>query len=1124
MNQILTRVESLGRQIRDHQDDQDKYERFRLELDASESAVRRIESELSQTRERFERVRLLLQAWEDWIALGDSRERLKRIPEIDSFPEDGVKRLDAWSAERRSFRDQVKETASAREEEQRKLAAVETDEALLSAADDIRRLDRRLNLHEQGRQKFSSLQTERELDEQTLAGMLSQLGEEWDEDKLRTFDLSVPVREEMDDCCRAFEQAKADVRQRQLEWDQEKKQHKEARQLVDDLQSQLEKLPRPSETFDAEGVRKLQLGRESYERASRDFPGVERQCKTRLDHLDDTLRKLGPNWDEHRLRRFDTSLAVQKEVSAHQQRLSESRSVQKDAVRRADESRQAVVDAEADLVRAEEVLSALPEPELTDETALAQRRHALRTLRSQLNDTERKKARLDLLEERKRGLHSRIPWWIVIANLVLGIASLLGFGIGGGEWIYGTIVIGFFLVAAGLLAIARRMSTPEGEKTPAEQPDEAKRLADRHEELAQEMADLREELDGLESRLQKDAEAAGFDDVPEWRAVEETEADIERHVETLQRRRPAEQKRDDARENLSKAKQAMSRAQGAATETTNVLHEIQEQWRQWLAAAGLPETLTPEDASNVLARLDAAREQLKAIESDRERIDQMKGAIREYEDQVKSVATTCRLDGEIPREAGEAVDLLVVKLHDHERRRSDVAGAARRLQDAQERAAPAQSEVDKAGQLHRQAVDAAQQCRQQWTKLLERLGLRTSLAVESAPQMLQSIERAHDQLVKVEKLRKGEENSRRSLEDYCREVRTVAMAAGRPEPPDEELPKAVSSLAAELDEAEESRRDAQNLEERISGHRNRLEVLQNNIDDRQREIDELLQAAGATDEEAFRRRAADFETRRQTRDQMRQLATRLRKIAGGGDALELLDKELERATPEGLNAEQIKLDETIKKKNKEQTAAARERGRLEAELEQLESSEELSRLRIEEQAGRAEFATAADQWSVLKIAAHLVDRAREKYERERRPAVLKEAERYFALFTGGNYNGIRAPLGGDHRIIVMAPDGSTKEIDHLSRGTAEQLYLSLRFGFVREFVRRSEPLPLVFDDILVNFDPGRARAAAEAMLDLSKSLQMLLFTCHPATVDLMKDIDNNIPVYGLKNGRLSDVD
>jgi uncharacterized protein YhaN len=62
---------------------------------------------------------------------------------------------------------------------------------------------------------------------------------------------------------------------------------------------------------------------------------------------------------------------------------------------------------------------------------------------------------------------------------------------------------------------------------------------------------------------------------------------------------------------------------------------------------------------------------------------------------------------------------------------------------------------------------------------------------------------------------------------------------------------------------------------------------------------------------------------------------------------------------------------------------------------------------------------------------------------------------------------------------------------------------------------------LVFDDILVNFDPSRARSTAEAIFELSKSLQIILFTCHPTTVALIKEAESSIPIYALKDGHFT---
>ena len=42
------------------------------------------------------------------------------------------------------------------------------------------------------------------------------------------------------------------------------------------------------------------------------------------------------------------------------------------------------------------------------------------------------------------------------------------------------------------------------------------------------------------------------------------------------------------------------------------------------------------------------------------------------------------------------------------------------------------------------------------------------------------------------------------------------------------------------------------------------------------------------------------------------------------------------------------------------------------------------------------------------------------------------------------------------------------------------------------------------DDILVNFDPERASEAAIAIAELANDNQVIVFTCHPQTADLLK--------------------
>jgi len=97
------------------------------------------------------------------------------------------------------------------------------------------------------------------------------------------------------------------------------------------------------------------------------------------------------------------------------------------------------------------------------------------------------------------------------------------------------------------------------------------------------------------------------------------------------------------------------------------------------------------------------------------------------------------------------------------------------------------------------------------------------------------------------------------------------------------------------------------------------------------------------------------------------------------------------------------------------------------------------------------------------------------------------------------------PLDGTE-IQVERADGFRLSPQLLSRGTAEQLYLAMRLALVREYANHVEPLPVVFDDIFVNFDPDRARSSMRAIRELCTTHQVLLFTCHPHLVKVAQEI------------------
>jgi uncharacterized protein YhaN len=84
--------------------------------------------------------------------------------------------------------------------------------------------------------------------------------------------------------------------------------------------------------------------------------------------------------------------------------------------------------------------------------------------------------------------------------------------------------------------------------------------------------------------------------------------------------------------------------------------------------------------------------------------------------------------------------------------------------------------------------------------------------------------------------------------------------------------------------------------------------------------------------------------------------------------------------------------------------------------------------------------------------------------------------------------------------LLAETTGKDKEPAQLSGGTREQLYLAIRLAYARHYCRENEPLPLVMDDVLVNFDDERSDAALHVLIELGQDIQIIFLTCHEDTI------------------------
>ena len=198
-----------------------------------------------------------------------------------------------------------------------------------------------------------------------------------------------------------------------------------------------------------------------------------------------------------------------------------------------------------------------------------------------------------------------------------------------------------------------------------------------------------------------------------------------------------------------------------------------------------------------------------------------------------------------------------------------------------------------------------------------------------------------------------------------------------------------------------------------------------------------------------------------------------------------------------LEREQKNVEGDLKKHHEEL-------GGLKQEIKLLESSRESQARYFQKAHVATDIYRAAEEWFALQIEEESVMEMRRQFEKENISGTLTTASSYLHRISSGRYHKIWAPLGEDF-LCVDDEYGRTFRVEQLSGGTREQLFLALRFALVREFGRRGVELPVVMDDLFVNFDEERTEAAMDCLIEIAgEGQQVLFFTCHQHLAELFQ--------------------
>lgn len=1108
INVLLTTLESVKEELRSLPDDPEKYHRLCQDLDDQLRRSQEVAEALAGWELELRWIERLEQAWPTWVAFREVDHRLAQLSEPRPFPEDGLRRFEDLARDKRDLQAKLQVANERWEKLQRRFDSYEVDSRLLEMGERILRLAGRRSEWEQLRQELpAALRLEAELEAQ-LQRELRDLGSEWSAERLQRVDTSQSTRNRILAHLEALDQASQQLALAQQREEEARHRAEIARTAHQVRLQEAEGTPPPDASLAAVDPKALTEALGLWRTAVEHQRNAEREAQQAQQSVNEAMARLGSDWDEARVARvrpdreaieFVRSFRARSEELEKRHRDQETVGVGLEERRAEKAERLAGIQQELDQLPTD-----LPGPEQGDT-----RSESLGTARRELRKKSELQARRERAQDRVNAESSSgsLPLWLVLLPLASGLAL-------------GALLLQRKMEAVGLaVALVLGLVSLSLWWWNRSREESFQRAEQARGEAQRELDSLNQELEECARRLQDLGGALGLSCSPSVEDLDRLQVELEglaRHRHT-QQILTAEQKRVQVE--LERLQQKHEEVRSQLQQCRQQGEALRQEWKDWLASRGLPETPSPEATRDLLEEIRQVVDLLARREKATRHSEERRGRVAELAKPLRQALLGAGRSWDDDR--GEH---LLLRILDERGQYDESLRRFQALQKALEESKRECSEAERTLKLREQECAQSTAVRQTaWESWRADQACR-SLQADSPKEAIRLLDGAKVARQRLDAL--GEKRAaRRSLEErqeaLLAEARELSGSLGYGTPGPEDFTSTLDRLVL----AQRATEKAASDRERLRGQLEEWEreddapkVLEGQLHSVVAEIAALFQGAQVSEEEAFREAARDAAQRIAWQTERKSLQQTLRASSGTHSWEEFVER-LATLDPDQLALTKERLQHSIHEKKQEGDECLEQRGRIGEQLKGVESSDRRARLRQREVALQETIQIEARKWGVLQLGVRLLKEARTRYERERQPEVIQRAQEHFGAMTLGRYPRLVAPPGGES-ILVERPDGVRLETTALSRGTAEQLYLALRLGFVQEFSQRSEPLPLVMDDIFVNFDPGRARRAMKEALTLTHEHQLLFFTCHPDTARWIQEIHPEADVRKLERKTL----
>lgn len=395
---------------------------------------------------------------------------------------------------------------------------------------------------------------------------------------------------------------------------------------------------------------------------------------------------------------------------------------------------------------------------------------------------------------------------------------------------------------------------------------------------------------------------------------------------------------------------------------------------------------------------------------------------------------------------------------------------------------------------------------QSWQDALLAAGYEASVLADQVDAELQTMQEVEQLLARIRSIRSERiDTMQADLDGLATSAKSLAERAA-PELRSQPADDIVLELIQRLEQARLADAATVDLNSRLEQSYEELAEVQQRQISVQASLVPLMTAAGTDELGALGDAIERSNLRREVEIRIKNAEKELIQVSDGLP-VEELRSEIAGIGPDELRAQLEQLSEMSGEVVEEISALSNSYGTQKSAFDAFDGADVAVKAEARRQEAIAAMGDAAERYIKLQTATRILKWSMEKFRETKQGPMLAKASTIFGGLTRDSFS--RLLVDSEQalpRLFGVRPSGEQVDVTGMSEGSRDQLYLALRLAALELQIDQGFSMPLIADDLFINFDDSRTAAGLKVLGDLSQKMQIIFLTHHDHLVPLAREL------------------